>query len=483
MYIFLLIILGLILRLVNIDKPEGLWNDEYVSWFIASKPFFEGFWQEVMKQCHLPLYYLYLKPFALSNDIGLRLTSVIPSLISIVVMYKVGCFYSNKNGYICASITATLPFLIYYAQEVRFYSLVFLFSALLLYFLLKILHINKGYCGFIITAILLLFTHVLGWIYVGLITLYLWYKKKFLTKKILIYALFFLLLLIPLGVNILKMLPYSQWWGVFSYTNILFLLTDYFSPILTNNVNAPSVFFYNTNYQYLVLMLLPTLIAIYLLFKGALKLKGLSTIFVLVILTTSVLAITGKIVFITKYTIEVLPILILLLSLGIKNKFDTILLFSFMYIQLFSIFTPFYSTKNIRVEGHKLVTDILNNIESDRIIFTYYEPNRFFRYLNSQYTSKLDHISKSNRMEYINNPSRILNNIKKGEQVSVVFLDSVSFIKKDLIEIAQAKDIPEMFITFSIIRNSLEDEVLKNFNNIKYYQNGSWIVINAIKLK
>ena len=97
MYIVLLTFLGLALRLINIDKPEGLWNDEYVSWFIASTPFNAGFGQEVLKQCHMPLYYLYLKPIANFNDVILRLSSVLPSIISIPVMYLVGKEYSKKN--------------------------------------------------------------------------------------------------------------------------------------------------------------------------------------------------------------------------------------------------------------------------------------------------------------------------------------------------------------------------------------------------
>ena len=51
MYLFLVSILGLALRLININKFEGLCNDEYVSWFVASTPFKEGFFNEILKQC------------------------------------------------------------------------------------------------------------------------------------------------------------------------------------------------------------------------------------------------------------------------------------------------------------------------------------------------------------------------------------------------------------------------------------------------
>ncbi len=128
------ILLAIILRLINIDKPEGLWNDEYVSWFVASTPFIKGFWQEVLKQCHMPLYYLYLKPFTTCSDVVMRITSVIPSVISVYVMYLTGKEFFKKTAVYAGLLTSVLSFLVYYAQEVRFYSLLFLFSALLLLF-------------------------------------------------------------------------------------------------------------------------------------------------------------------------------------------------------------------------------------------------------------------------------------------------------------------------------------------------------------
>ena len=89
MYIIISIIIGLILRLFNINKPEGLWNDEYVSWFVASTPFNNGFIEEILKQCHMPLYYFILKPFTGLDDVILRLTSVIPSIISICILSQI----------------------------------------------------------------------------------------------------------------------------------------------------------------------------------------------------------------------------------------------------------------------------------------------------------------------------------------------------------------------------------------------------------
>ncbi|MBR2431195.1 glycosyltransferase family 39 protein [bacterium] len=467
------------MRLINIDKPEGLWNDEYVSWMISAIPFGKGFFEGILKQCHMPLYYFYLKPFVYMNDVCLRFTSILPSLLSIPVMYLVGKEFSKKNGYICALLTSILPFLVYYAQEVRFYSLLFFESALLLLFLIKIINNKKGWIGYSIVSILILLTHVLGWIYLFCTFSYIVYKKRTLSKLMGFLLISSVLILLPFGLNIIKMIPSSQWWGSFSYTNILFLFTDYLSPILTNHVNAPRIFFYNKELLFIIFITIPTLIGLYFIFKGGKYARGLASVIVLTIIATALLACTGKIVFVTKYTIEILPILILLFALGVQNKFDKILLSIFIFLQLFSVFTPYYSVKHFKPEGHKLVADILKKIKNDKIVFTYYEPNRFYRYYEPK--SETISIDKSERFNFLKTPNLLLNKIKTGDIVSFVILDSVSFIPKNLIQIAEENKNPEMFVTFSKIKILLMNELTKNYRNHKVERKGSWTVITATK--
>ena len=246
MQLFLITIFGLILRLFKIVKPEGLWNDEYVSWMTAAVPFGSGFWEAVTKQCHMPLYYLYLKPFTGCSDIILRLTSVLPSLIAIPVMYLVGKEYSKKAGLFCAGITSALPFLIFYAQEVRFYSLVFLLSSLALLFAIRAVksNNNKHLLLYGIFSLLLIFTHHLGMIYVFFVSIYICYKKGINLRNFAIALSAISVIILPFGLYILRQIPSSQWWGSFSYTNIMFLFSDFFSPILTNHINAPKFFYY-----------------------------------------------------------------------------------------------------------------------------------------------------------------------------------------------------------------------------------------------
>jgi hypothetical protein len=421
---------------------------------VSSTPFGNGFLTEVLKQCHMPLYYLYLKPFAGASDIILRFTSVLPSVLSIYVMYLVGKEYSKKTGYLCSAITAILPFLVYYSQEVRFYSLLFLFAAVSLLYTIRLVRGKSAIVGYIISNMLILLTHVLGCIYVFFNLSLVIYKKKYYSKKLIFIFTSVLLLIIPFGLHVLQMLPSSQWWGKFSYTNILFFFSDCFSPILTNNVNAPSVFLYNKAPLFLFLLIVPTVIA-----AGG--------------------AITSSVVFITKYSIEILPILILLIAIAYEKVLGNVLVGCFITINLLSIFTPYYPSLKLRTEGHNLVCSILNKQNPDKIIFTYYSPDRFQRYLkvNAQEYS----IDKNQRFEFLKNPTIISQNINSGDKVSVVFLESVSFIPDEYIEQAREQNIPEMFITFSEIKNLLIKCLNDDFANFQVSRSGDWLVITAIR--
>ena len=165
-----IIILGLVLRLICIDKPDGLWNDEYVSWLIASTQ--NGFWDAVKSQCHMPFYYLYLK-FLITifgqSDLVLRLTSVFAGVLAIPAMYFLGKEKNEQTGLFCAGFTAISSFLIYYSQEVRLYSVLFLFSALCMLYTIKLIKKpdKKNIILCILFNFLISFTHTIGFVFVN----------------------------------------------------------------------------------------------------------------------------------------------------------------------------------------------------------------------------------------------------------------------------------------------------------------------------
>lgn len=535
LYLLGIVIFGLISRLICINKADGLWNDEYVSYMISAKPFFNGFLDGIKSQCHMPFYYLYLKFFMSvfgQSDILLRLTSVLAGVAAIPVMYFVGKEKDNTLAYLCSGFTAISSFLIYYSQEVRLYSILFLFSALSLLYTIKIIKnpVRKNFILYILFNFLILFTHTIGFVFVFFnlifLSLNLYEKFKDVIKKVWICAFIGGLILSPLVINVFMTESFSQWWGHFSIARIGFLFTDYFSPVLTNLTNAPDNLFYMPKLA--IYMFIPALIAIFGIIKSLINNKFNIQLFSVALFTTIVLiiaSISGKLVFITKYSIEIYPILIYLACYGIQTvnkkwvKNSVIVIYCLLSVW-YLIRSPQSAPKIRRAEGHKIVADLLNNSElknGDIILLQYYDKNRFLKYFDfSDYY--VVSINKGNFYKYLldgysysdtlsngkniyknifstyNNPyfeniinNKIINKLKPGQSVAVIVLDSVSFINPDMMsEITKNETLyskqPLLFLVFSYIKNKTFYDMAKTLTLTRVERKGRWTLVKFTKL-
>lgn len=134
--IAVVLVIGLILRLVNIN--QSLWLDEAITAEAISKFSF----QEIITiyspgDFHPPLYYLILKLwsiFAGTSEIALRLPSVFFSLATVWFVFLIGQkIWNKKVGIVAAIFLAINPLAIYYSQEARMYSFVTLLVTLTIY--------------------------------------------------------------------------------------------------------------------------------------------------------------------------------------------------------------------------------------------------------------------------------------------------------------------------------------------------------------
>jgi len=531
--IILLTLLGLCLRLIFIDKPDGLWNDEYVSWYIANTPLFIEFIKGVISQCHMPLYYLYLKSLIAvfgNSDIFLRFTSLIPGVIAIPIMYYVGLQNDKKTAYYCATVTSISAFLVYYSQEVRFYSLLFLFSALNVLYTIKILKkfVKKDLVIYLITNGLILFTHTIGFVYVFFnlllvsIKLYKEFKKQILSLWACVGL--FLLAVSPLLIKIFTTKSFAQWWGHYSISKLGFLFTDWFSPVITNLTNAPDKFLYMPKLA--IFMLIPTMIAIFGIIN-ALKKNKLNIILFLisvsVILILTIAAILGKLVFISKYSIEVYPILIYLACFGLSSienkKFRTILISFYCLLSLgFIIFYPYSAPKMHRAEGHKIPMEMIKHAnlkKGDYIILQYYPKERFEKYFDFSDYNVIS-INKGNFPYYLSENSdyneafingkyqyravfrksgnkrlsKVLSNelsLQKNSSVVLIILDSVSFYSPDNFEkiignSALYYRTPFLFLVFSYLKKETFEYFVKNLAVTQIERKGMWTLVKFTKL-
>ena len=146
--IVLALILGLILRLINLN--QSLWLDEGISVMNSStQGFKELFFNFSLGDFHPPLYYLLLKGWTIffkSSEVAVRIPSVILGLGVIFITYKIAQqLFDKKTGLIAAILMATAPLAIYYSQEARMYMLASFLASLSVYYfiLIKKIHVIK----------------------------------------------------------------------------------------------------------------------------------------------------------------------------------------------------------------------------------------------------------------------------------------------------------------------------------------------------
>lgn len=536
--ITLITIIGTVLRLICIDKDGGLWNDEYISWAIASVPLGKEFIKQVFLQCHMPFYYLYLKFFMLfsDNDTFLRITSVIPSVAAIPIMYLVGKEKSKLTGYMCAVFTALSSLSIYYAQEVRFYALLFLFSALSLYFTIRTVKKprKRNLAGLIISNFLILFTHTIGFVYVFFDLLFVTVKLRKLYKKFIIYTWAItgvtVLLLLPLIVKILFLSnTMSQWWTNLNIYRVIQVFCDYFSPIISNVSVVENIHGVTVNSVFLIV---PSLIAAVVLIAGIIdgksrKVCQIGSIALGTFLVALVAAAFGKLSINAKYIIEIYPILILMFC-AIVDSFDKIWFKALVFTVFFAfqagyVISPDYTSKLPRDEGNKYVADLIKNAglkDNDFIVLTYYPKKRFTKYVDfSKYnvveiykgnfnyyykpflTSEeaLKNGKKLYRGTFLNStlPTGVfagspliarLNNevyfkMKPNQKVAFIFLDSVSFLDEYMFTTVLTnpnayKRAALPYLVFSNIRNEIIKTLPVNARNLRYETKGAWTIVS-----
>lgn len=139
-YLGLIIFIGLLFRLVNLN--QSLWLDEAITAVAVKSDTFVGLITKFSPgDFHPPLYYLFLKLWTNLfgySEIALRIPSVIFGVLTIFVVYKIGKkLFNEKTGLVAALLIATNPLAIYYSQEARMYSLAALAVGASIWFFLE----------------------------------------------------------------------------------------------------------------------------------------------------------------------------------------------------------------------------------------------------------------------------------------------------------------------------------------------------------
>lgn len=549
--LFIILLIATLFRIHMLDKPEGLWNDEYLGWLMASKNTISDFFQQIFRNCHMPLYYIYLKLWTVlfgNSDLVLRLSSVVPSLFSVIIMYFIGKeIKDEKLGLFTAFLCAISSFLIYFAQEMRLYSLIFLFSSLETLYFIKYAkdQSKKNTTMFFITNALICMTHTLGIVFAffNIILIYYYlYNTSEKYKEIIKNSICFLKQIIPFIITVLILLPLmfnivftpslSQFWSEFNLLKILYTFTDYFSPIQINILSPPLSFFdmifYNNklNLHFIFLAVLPTIMAILVIILGILKKNKILNIALLsgclFYILMVVIASTGKMILLTKYTIEIYPILLTMLAYGFmtisKPKLKYILIILFIFINLsYLCFAKDAVQKRTRPEGHYAPIKLIENSklkENDQVIFTFFDVDKFEKYIKTKelkYTSihkynfprimfdrenndymQLIYEGKNSYQHYFKEfPNQIITkyidenyikNMKNGDRIGVVYLENISIydnktLQKIVNDSEQYKKSHFIYLTFSHLVNNILYELDNKLKFESMKKSGDWFLV------
>ncbi len=244
---------GIILRVLFLDKSCGLSYDELVSYKQAAQPnVISTIFYTLKTDVHMPFYQVLLhwwcKIFSLS-DLAFRSFSAFCGILSIITAYFIGKELKNHVAqFLCPALFAINSFFIYYSQEVRMYSLLILLATLSVLFFLRIKNSTSNkwnYFGLAATCFALINTYTIAFIYVTalIITLFVCLvKNKQPIKSFVISMVTLVVLCFP---TFLFMLANPAKWtseinGYYcDWSSLFIVIQDLFSPVLESLGNNP----------------------------------------------------------------------------------------------------------------------------------------------------------------------------------------------------------------------------------------------------
>ncbi|MEM7548924.1 MAG: glycosyltransferase family 39 protein [Bacteroidota bacterium] len=357
-----IVLIASVLRLYGLTN-ESLWIDELVSAVIADPKNTLGFITEFCfrEDGNPPLYYLILNLwFNLFgySDFNARLLSALFGILGVFSVYSLGRkAYTINVGLICALLSSINFFLIYYAQEVRVYSMLFLFTCVLSSLLIDIYRFArfKNYFLYGLCSLIIVYSHYYG--FFVLIAHFVWILVQWQLKKIDRKVLFeFWGTLIIIGVFylpwVLAVIRLSTIDDYFTYTPRITFIFDYIYKYWGKNPVA------------LIIMIF----SIFVFFRRAAK-KSYDLLFGLLFFIPLLLPFIRSVIVTPileiRYTIVVLPALLMIISRGLnainKKRLKTVLMLVWVLASILNIsFVKKYYLNIEKTQWRELAYEVSN---------------------------------------------------------------------------------------------------------------------------
>ncbi len=174
--LIILTLLGFLLRFYNLGF-NSLWLDEASTNTFAVMSF-SGIWQATAGgEFNPPLFYWieHLMLLIGNNEVVLRFVPALLGVLTIPLIYFAGKEFMDRNvGIIASAAFAFSPFLIFYSQEARAYSMMLFFIAFAMVFYFKALKTNdlKNWSLFGILSALAFWSHFYAFVIIASLILY-----------------------------------------------------------------------------------------------------------------------------------------------------------------------------------------------------------------------------------------------------------------------------------------------------------------------
>jgi 4-amino-4-deoxy-L-arabinose transferase-like glycosyltransferase len=162
--LFLVTAAGLALRMYRLVW-QGAWYDEAYSMTLANLSLHDMPAKLILEPGHPPLYSFVLHAVfqvAGFGDMQARLVSVVFGTLTILTTYALARYlYNASAGLMAAVLVAVSQLAVMYSQETRDYAMGLCLVSVALYFYVKAMreHNLSAWCVFVLTAILMVYTH------------------------------------------------------------------------------------------------------------------------------------------------------------------------------------------------------------------------------------------------------------------------------------------------------------------------------------
>ena len=369
-----------LIRLIGIN--QSLWLDEAISVNMAKLPINSIVTQFSIRDFHPPVYYWFLNIWIkiFGDQVWvMRLSSILFSLITIWLVYKIGKeIKDKKTGLWAAILVGVNPLLIYFSQELRMYSMVTMWLMGSIYFLTRILNPStklrtnwKNILGFNIMTGLSFVTFYGSIFLIGAEILYLLINKKI---KLLLMSIWGIILaLLGIGSLLMTQLQYSQdallqinnWSLALGKVNLKNLLLIPLKFSVGKVSWWPKISYYLIGASWSLIVFGATI-------KGLFKDKLLRFLLIMPLIFGIIISFKSPMLQYFRF-LYLIPIISLLISLGTQKNTKKILVIGFLIFCGIYLLNP-----KMHRENWKDLTNSLSSNDNIYIIESFADPIKFY---------------------------------------------------------------------------------------------------------